>query len=84
MTDGAIECYDTFITKGCLDELLFGDFHDQPIPPDYYDLLNDDDGDDDDNNIPGTPIDMTALPQTSTPSKTKYYKLKEWTRKMKE
>ena len=50
-----IELYDTFNTKGFPYEILFGNFHDQPIPPDYYDFLND--NDDDDNNIPGTPVD---------------------------
>ena len=50
-----IERYDNFNTKGSPYELLFGDFYYQPIPPDYYDLLNDDD--DDINNTPGTPVD---------------------------
>ena len=38
-----------------IDALIFGNFIDQPIPPDYYNFLNDDD--DDGNNIPGTCID---------------------------
>ena len=33
----------------------FSNFHEQPIPTGYYDLLND--NDDDDNNSLGTPID---------------------------
>ena len=49
-----IELYDTFNTKGCPDELIFGDFNDQPISSDYYNFLNDDN--DDGNIIPGTPI----------------------------
>ena len=55
MTEGVIERYDTFTTKGFLYELHFGSFRDQPIPPDYYDLLND--KDDYNNNIPVTPVD---------------------------
>ena len=55
MTEGGIEQYDTFNTKRFLYELHFGGFHDQPIPPDCYDLLND--NDDYNNNIPGTPVD---------------------------
>ena len=50
-----IERYDNFNTKGSPYELLFGDFYYQPIPPDYYDFLDDNDGYD--NNIPGTPVD---------------------------
>ena len=55
MTEDVIGRYDTFNTKGCPDEILFGDFCDQLIPPDYYDFLNDED--DNDNHIPGTPVD---------------------------
>ena len=51
MTYDVIECYDTFNTKGCSDELLFGYFCDQLIPPDYYYFLND--NDENDNNTPG-------------------------------
>ena len=50
-----IERYDTFNTKGCPDKLLFGDFHDQPIPPKYYDFLNDEN--DGNNNILITTVD---------------------------
>ena len=31
------------------------DFHDQPIPPDYYYLINDED--EYDNNVSGTPVE---------------------------
>ena len=55
ITEDVIECYDNFNTKGNPDEPLVGKFHDQPIPPDYYDLLNDDD--EDNNNITGAPDD---------------------------
>ena len=56
MTEDVIKCYDIFNTKGCQNELLFGKILDQPIPPNYYDLLNDDNDDDNENNIPGTPV----------------------------
>ena len=54
MTLDVLRLCDNFNTKGCPNELLFGDFCDQPIPPNYYELLND--NDDDDNNTPGTPV----------------------------
>ena len=60
MTEDVIEWYDTFNTKGYPDELIFGDFNDQPIPSKFYTLLNDDDYDG--NNIPGTPIE-DSLPE---------------------
>ena len=46
MTEDSIEQHDTFNTKGCPEELIFGDFNDQPIPSTYSDLTNDyeDDG----------------------------------------
>ena len=47
-----IESYYTFNTKICPDELILGNFNDQNIPSDYYDLLNDDD--DNGNNNPFT------------------------------
>ena len=59
MTYDVIECYDTFNTKGCSDELIFFDFHDQPIPFNYYGFLND--YDDDDSNIPSTHVDDVLL-----------------------
>ena len=55
MNDDLVKRYDTFNIKGFPDELFFGDFYDQPIPPDYYNLLND--NDDHDNNIPVNPVD---------------------------
>ena len=42
MTEDVIELYDNFNNKGYTDELIFGNFNDQPIPSDYYDFLNDD------------------------------------------
>ena len=58
-----IERYGAFNTKGCPDELIFGDFNDQPIPSNYYNLLNDDDDNDYDygNNIPGNPVGDSLL-----------------------
>ena len=46
MTEDDIERYDTFNTKGCPEDLIFGDFNDQPIPSTYSGLTNyyDDDG----------------------------------------
>ena len=41
MTEDVIERYDTFNTKGCPEDLVFGDFNDQPIPSTYSDLTND-------------------------------------------
>ena len=41
MTEDVIERYDTFNTKGCPEDLIFGDFNDKPIPPTYSDLTND-------------------------------------------
>ena len=61
MTEDDIECYATFETKGYPDELLLENCPDQPIPPDYYDLLNYDDDGDYDNNITGTPVDDVLL-----------------------
>ena len=50
MTEDVIERYDTFNTKGCPEDLIFGYFNDQSIPSNYSDLKNDDDDD-------GTQID---------------------------
>ena len=41
MTEDFIEWYDTFNTKGCPEDLIFGDFNDQTIPPTYSDLTYD-------------------------------------------
>ena len=50
MPDDVIEKYETFNTKGCPEELIYGEFNDQPIPSTYSDLTNDYDYD-------GTQID---------------------------
>ena len=50
MTEDVIERYDMFNTKGCPEELIFGEFKYQPIPSTYSDLTNDYDYD-------GTQID---------------------------
>ena len=55
MNKYVIECYDTFNNNGFPDKLLFGNLNDQPIPYNYYNLLNNDD--DSGKNIPGTPVD---------------------------
>ena len=55
ITEDVIKRYENFNTKGCPDILIFGDFNDQPIPSNYFNILNDDD--DDVNNIIVTPID---------------------------
>ena len=59
MTEDVIGRYETFNTKGCPDELFLGYFNDQPIPSNYYNILNDDD--DYGNNITGTPVDNALL-----------------------
>ena len=41
MTEDFIERYDTLNTKGCPEDLIFGDFNDKPIPSTYSDLTND-------------------------------------------
>ena len=40
MTEDFIEQYDTFNTNGCPEDLIFGGFHDQPIPSTYSALTN--------------------------------------------
>ena len=59
MTKDIIECYGTFNTKSCPGELIFGDFNDQHISSNYYNLLNDDNNYG--NNIPGTPVENYLL-----------------------
>ena len=46
ITEDIIERYDNFNTKGCPEDLDFGDFNNQPIPFTYSDLIDyyDDDG----------------------------------------
>ena len=41
MTEGFIELCETFNTKGCPEELIFGGFYNQPLPSTYSDLIND-------------------------------------------
>ena len=41
MTEDVIERYDTFNIKGFPEDLIFGDFNDQPILSTYSDLKND-------------------------------------------
>ena len=41
MTEDFIELYETFNTKGCTEDLIIGDFNDQPIPSTYFDLTDD-------------------------------------------
>ena len=62
MTNDVIERYDTFNAKGGPYELIFGDFNDQPIPPNYYDFLSN--YNDDGNNIPGNLIEY-VIPEKS-------------------
>ena len=45
MNEDGLERYDMFNTKVCTEDLVFGDFNDQPIPPTYSDLTNDYDDD---------------------------------------
>ena len=46
MNEDVIERYNTFNTKGCPEDLIFGGYNDQLIPYTYSDLKNnyDDDG----------------------------------------
>ena len=41
MTEDVIERYNTFNTKSCPVDLIFGDFNYQPIPSTYYNTTND-------------------------------------------
>ena len=45
MIEDVIERYNTFNTKGCPEDLIFGNFNDQPIPSTYSDVTNDYDDD---------------------------------------
>ena len=60
MNKYVIERYYTVNTKGCTNELIFGNFIDLPITSDYYNLQNDDDAYG--NNVLGDPVD-DALPE---------------------
>ena len=55
MNKDVIGLYDTFNTKVFPNELIFGDFNYQPIPSNYYNLLNDDD--EDGNNVPSNTVE---------------------------
>ena len=55
MTEDVIDRYDTCITKGFPDELIFGYFNLQPIPSDYYNFLMNDN--ENGNNIPEILVD---------------------------
>ena len=55
MNKYVIGLYDTFNTKVFPNELIFGDFNYQPIPSNYYNLLNDDD--EDGNNVPSNTVE---------------------------
>ena len=50
MTEDVIERYWNFNTKDCPEDLVFGNFSNQPILSTYYDIINDYDDS-------GTPID---------------------------
>ena len=39
-TEYSIEQYNMFNTKGCPDDLIFGDFNNEPIPSTYSDIKN--------------------------------------------
>ena len=45
MTEGDIEKYEIFNTKGCPEDLIFVYFNNQPIPSTYSDIMNDYDED---------------------------------------
>ena len=94
MTEDGIEEYIEFNTKGYPEDLVFGDFNDQPIPSKYYDLTNDYD-----HNITQIDADLTdnegvedsVVPNNENNNKysldsdidphpqTIFCKLKEWT-----
>ena len=54
MTEDVIERSDMFNIKGCPEDLIFGDFNDQPIPSTYSNLTNEYDND-------GTQIDADLI-----------------------
>ena len=66
MTEDVIEQYDTFNTKGFPDDLIFGDFNDQPIQSTYYDLI--DDYDDNGNQIDNALIDNEGVEDSAVPN----------------
>ena len=94
MNEYAIEQYETFNTKGCLEDLIFGDFNDQPIPSAYSDLTNyyDDGGTQIDAALTDNEVVEDAVvpnyenndedsldSDINPPPKTIFWRLKEWT-----
>ena len=92
MNEGFIEQYTTFNTKGCPEDLIFGDLNNQPIPSTYSDLTNNYDGNDtpiDASQADNKGVEYTVVPndedndcnrlQKLTPSQTIFRKLKECT-----
>ena len=92
MAEDVIEEYDTFNTKGCQEDLIFGDFNDQPIQSTYTDLTND--YDDNGTQIDAALTDNKVVEDAVVPNdenkyddslasdidhKTIFWKLKEWT-----
>ena len=90
MTEDVIERYDTFNTKVCPEDLILGDFNDQPIPSTYSDITND--YDDNGTQIDAAPSDNEGVGDTVMPNDEnddnslasdidpkKIWKLKEWT-----
>ena len=66
MTENVVELYDMFNTKGCPEDLIFGDFNDQPIPYTYSDLTND--YDDDGNQINGALTENKEVKDSVVPN----------------
>ena len=66
MTEDVIKQYDIFNTKGFPDDLIFGDFNDQPIRSTYYDLT--DDYDDTGNQIDNALIDNEGVEDPAVPN----------------
>ena len=66
MTEDVIKRYVTFNTKGCPEDLIFGDFNDQLIPSIYSDLTND--YDDDGTKIYASLMDSKGLGDAVVPN----------------
>ena len=93
MTEDYIEQYNTFNTKGFPEDLLFGDFNDQPIPSTYYDITNyyDNDGTQIDSDLTDNEgVEDAVVPNDENnnedslssdidPPQTIFWKLKDWT-----
>ena len=92
MTQDVIRQYNTFNTKGCLEDLIFGGFNDQPIPSTYSDITNDYDDNGTqiyaaltDNEVVEDAVvpndennDEDSLASDIDPPQTIFWKLKEW------